>query len=78
MLIGCSWVDTLPQHVRRGATFRALRKDGEPYRAAARVLPHMQDDGIYVASDHGTADGVPFLAVPEVVELTAPVIDFGG
>ena len=27
------------------------------------------------ASDHGTRDGVPFLAVPEAVELVAPVLD---
>ncbi len=77
VLVGCTFVDCLPQHVRRGAVFRALRKSGEPFLAAVRVLPDMQDSGIYIASEHGTADGVPFLAVPEVVELTAPAIDLG-
>ena len=77
ILVGCTFVDTLPQHIRRGATFRALRKSGEPYRAAARVIPHMQDDGVYVASENGTEAGVVFLAVPEVVELTMPVLDLG-
>ena len=77
VLVGCTFVDTLPQHVRRGATFRALRKDGSPFLAAVRVLPHMQDDGVYVASENGTEAGVVFLAVPEVVELTMPVLDLG-
>ena len=77
VLLGCTFVDTLPQHIRRGATFRALRKSGEPFLAAARVLPHMVDHGVYVASENGTEDGVVFLAVPEVVELTMPVLDLG-
>ena len=75
ILVGCAFVDTLPQHIRRGATFRMVRKDGSPYRAAARVLPDMVDDAIYVASENGTSDGVVFLAVPEVVELVAPSLD---
>ena len=68
---------TLPQHIRRGATFRALRKSGEPFLAAARVLPHMVDHGVYVAECDGTEAGVVFLAVPEAVELTMPVLDLG-
>ena len=77
VLVGCTFVDTLPQHVRRGATFRALRKSGEPFLAAARLIPHMVDHGVYVASENGTEAGVVFLAVPEVVELTMPVLDLG-
>ena len=73
--LGCTFVDTLPQHIRRGATFRALRKSGAPFLAAVRVLPHMVDHGVYVAAENGTGDGVVFLAVPEVVELTMPALD---
>lgn len=77
VLVGCTFVETLPEHIRRGAVFRALKKNGDPYRAAARMIPHMQDDAIYVASGDGTADGVPFLAVPEAVDCVMPVIDLG-
>ena len=78
VLIGCTFVECPPQHIRRGATFRMVRKNGSPFLAASRILPDMQDSGIYVASENGGEGGVPFLAVPEVVELVAPVIDLGG
>lgn len=78
VLVGCTFVDCLPQHVRRGATFRALCANGEPFKAASRVLPDVDDSGIYVAAFHGTAEGVPFEVVQEVTVLAMPVVDLGG
>ena len=77
ILVGCTWVDALPEHVRKGDVFRILRKDGSVYLAAARVLD-CDDSGTYVASGDGGKDGVPFEVVQAVTVLVAPVLDLGG
>ena len=77
ILIGCSWVAVRPEHVRKGDVFRVLRKDGSPYKVALRVLPDIDDAGIYVAREDGTPDGVAFEVVQAVTVLTAPVLDLG-
>lgn len=76
VLIGCAWVDALPQHVRRGATFRALRPDDSTHRFASGALPHVQDAGVYQASDHGDEHGVPFFVTPPEFELVAGALSF--
>ena len=77
ILVGCAWIDALPEHVRKGDVFRVLRKDGSPYKVALRVLPDVDDAGVYIASANGGESGVPFHVTPPVVELVAPVLDLG-
>ena len=77
VLVGCAWIDARPEFVRAGDVFRMLRKDGSVFLAAARVLPDVDDAGVYLASENGTANGVPFDAMPPVVGLVAPVLDLG-
>lgn len=77
VLVGCAWVDARPEFVRAGDVFRALRKDGSVYLAVARVLPDVDDAGVYVASADGRENGVPFDAMPPVVGLVAPALDLG-
>lgn len=77
VLVGCTWVAALPEHVRKGDVFRMVKRDGSPYKAASRALPHVGDAGVYIASEHGGENGVPFHVTPPVVELVAPVVDLG-
>lgn len=77
VLIGCTWIDARPEFVRAGDVFRVLRKDGSPYLCAARVLPDVDDCGVYLASENGTANGVPFDVMPPQVGLVAPTLDLG-
>ena len=78
ILVGCAWIDALPEHVRKGDVFRMLRRDGSPYLAAARALPDIDDAGVYIASADGGESGVPFHVMPPVVELVAPPVDLEG
>ena len=77
ILVGCTWVDALPEHVRRGDVFRMVRKDGSPFLAAARVLADVDDSGVYLAAGDGGKDGVPFEVVQAVTVLVAPPLDLG-
>ena len=77
ILVGCAWIDAHPEHVRKGDVFRVLRKDGSAYKVALRVLPDVDDAGVYVASENGGEHGVPFDVMPPVVGLVAPAIDLG-
>lgn len=77
ILVGCTWVAARPEHVKRGDVFRMLRKDGSVYLAAARVLPDIDDAGVYIASADGAESGVPFDAMPVQVGLVAPPVDLG-
>lgn len=77
VLVGCAWIDALPVHVRQGDVFRVLKKDGSTYKVALRVLPDIDDSGVYVASADGGESGVSFHVMPPVIELTAPVLDLG-
>ena len=77
ILIGCSWVAALPQHVRKGDVFRVLRKDGSTYKVALRALPDVDDSGVYIAARDGSESGVMFEVVQAVTVLVAPVIDLG-
>jgi len=77
ILVGCAWIDARPEHVRKGDVFRVLRKDGSAYKVALRVLPDVDDAGVYVASENGGENGVPFEVVQAVTVLVAPVIDLG-
>ncbi len=71
-----TWVDALPEHVRKGDVFRIMRKDGSVYLAATRVLD-VYDSGIYGAAGDGGKDGVPFEVVQAVTVLVAPAVDLG-
>ena len=76
VLVGCCWVDARPKHVRKGDVFRMLRKNGAVFLAASRVLD-CDDAGVYVASENGGENGVPFEVVQAVTVLVAPTIDLG-
>ena len=78
VLVGCSWLDARPEFVRAGDVFRVLRADGSVYLAAARVLPDIDDSGVYIASADGSENGVPFDAMPVQVGLVAPTVDLEG
>ena len=75
ILIGCSWVAVRPEHVRKGDVFRVLRRDGSAYKVALRVLPDVDDSGVYVAARDGSESGVMFEVVQAVTVLMAPVVD---
>ena len=75
ILVGCSWVDARPEFVRAGDVFRMLKKDGSVFLAAARVMPDVDDCGVYIASSDGRENGVPFDVVPPRVGLVAPALD---
>ena len=77
ILVGCTFVDTLPQHIRRGDTFRLVRQDGSAYFVASRVLSDIDDCGVYVAERDGSENGVPFEVVQAITLLVAPVLDLG-
>ena len=77
ILVGCTFVDTLPQNVRRGDTFRMVREDGSAYLAASRVLSDVDDAGVYTAERDVSENGVPFEVVQAVTLLVAPVLDLG-
>ena len=70
-------MDTLPQNVRRGDTFRVLRQDGSSYFVASRVLSDVDDAGVYTAERDGSENGVPFEVVQAITLLVAPVLDLG-
>ena len=77
ILVGCAWIDARPEFVRAGDVFRALRKDGSVYLAASRLLPDVDDAGVYIASADGRENGVAFDVVPPRVGLVAPALDLG-
>ena len=77
ILVGCAWIDARPEHVRKGDVFRVLRKDGSAYKVVLRVLPDVDDSGVYIAAANGGENGVPFHVMPPSIELVAPVIDLG-
>ena len=76
ILVGCTWVDIRPEHVRAGEVFRLTRENGSPFLAAARVFSDIDDSGTDVARENGTRDGVRFEVVQAITVLTAPAMDF--
>ena len=75
VLVGCSWINARPEFVRGGDVFRMLRRDGSVFLAASRVMPDVDDCGVYIASADGRESGVPFDVVPPRVGLVAPALD---
>ena len=77
ILVGCTWVNARPEHVRRNDVFRLLRRDGSVFLAAARVFSDVDDSGVYVARENGSENGVAFEVIQPVTALVAPAIDLG-